>query len=123
MKIFFNALLYTFLYVIILTLIITILHYFNIINVTMLDIGKLITIAIAVIVGGFRVGKNSIKKGWLEGIKFALLVIVIFLILSLILNFNISLRTIIYYSIILISAMTGGMIGINRRKQQTTEES
>lgn len=120
---FIRAIGYIGIYILILTFILTILHYFNIINESILDISKLLIISISIIIGGYKVGKNSFKKGWLEGIKLALIIIFIFLILSWIFKFGFNWRTIIYYTIILISSMFGGMIGINKRKLNNNDNN
>jgi putative membrane protein (TIGR04086 family) len=107
--------------ILILTLFLTFFHYFNIINEKILEILKIITITASIFIGGYKIGKQSFKKGWLEGIKFALIMIVIFLILSWIFRLGIELKTIVYYFIILVSSMLGGMIGINKRKTDENE--
>ncbi len=115
MKNYFKAIAYTFLYLIVLILLLTMLHYFNIINDSLLDIGKLIAVFISLFIGGFKVSKQELKKGWLAGLKLSLMIIIIFFLLSLCFSFKIGLRTLIYYLIIITSAMMGSIIKINKK--------
>ena len=100
--------------ILILTLFLTFFHYFNIINEKIVEITKLIIPLIALFIGGYKVGKRSYKKGWLEGIKLGLFIVMIFIIFSLILRLGIDVRNILYYFILLVASMLGGMIGISR---------
>ena len=51
--------------ILVLTLIITIFSYFNIMNDKVTSIFKIIIPIISLFVGGFYIGKRSIKKGFL----------------------------------------------------------
>ena len=98
----------------ILTFIITLLNYINLINIKIVNIFSYITPFISFFIGGLLLGKTSINKGWLEGIKFGLVIIVlsfIFNYLAFDQGFNIS--NIILYTITIISSIIGSMIGIN----------
>lgn len=119
MKFYIKAIAYIFFYLIIFILLLTLLHYFNIINESLLEIGKLIAVFISLFIGGFKVGKRETKKGWLAGIKLSLIIIIIFLLLSLSFSFKISLRTLVYYLIIITSSMMGSIIGINKKKKDS----
>ena len=103
--------------VIIFNLIISILYYFNIIGSNIINYFKLIMIAISMLIGGIFIGINSNKKGWLEGIKIGVAIIIMFFIISYsAFDQGINIKTIIYYFILLSSSMLGSMIGINRKK-------
>ena len=59
------------------------------------------------------------KKGFLEGIKLGLIFIILMVLIKIILfnnSFNIS--TIIYYIILFITSIFGGMIGVNKKSNQ-----
>ena len=105
-----QALLYAFIIVLGLTLIITIFSYFNLFNDSTTKIFKLLSIVISVFVSGFIVGKNGLKKGYIEGSKLSVLVISILTIFTLIFK-NIKIYTMLYYVIIIISTVFGSMIG------------
>ncbi len=117
MKLYLKTILRVFVLILIFTFILTVFHYFNIINERFLDLFKMIISSITIIMGGYKIGKNSIKKGWLEGIKFGLIIISIFLVIVLIFKFDFSIKNLIYYLIILLSSVFGGMIGISKKPQ------
>ena len=112
-----KALLFTIIPILVLNIIITILYYFNLLGTTPISYIKLILVLISILIGGFYVGTKSTKKGWLEGIKIGLAtIILLFLISYLGFGYDINIKTIIYYFLIIISSMLGSMIGINKRK-------
>lgn len=98
----------------ILTFIITLLNYINLISIKIVTAFSYITPFISFFIGGLLLGKTSINKGWLEGIKFGLIIIIlsfVFNYLAFDQGFNIS--NIILYTITIISSIIGSMIGIN----------
>ena len=98
----------------ILTFIITLLNYINLISIKIVTAFSYITPFISFFIGGPLLGKTSINKGWLEGIKFGLIIIIlsfVFNYLAFDKGFNIS--NIILYTITIISSIIGSMIGIN----------
>lgn len=111
----------SFLYIIgsilILTFLITILNYFNLMNDKITSIFKIIIPIISLLIGGFYIGKRSIKKGFIEGLKLGL----IFSVLLIIFNYlafdnSFKIKYLLFYSILIISSILGSMIGINRKK-------
>lgn len=110
------GLLYTLSIIIILTFIITIFNYFNIINQGFLTILEIIIPCISFFIGGFEIGKRSKQKGWLEGIKFSLILLFILLILNLLFKNGFQFKNFIYYLILLTLSTTGSIIGINKNK-------
>lgn len=102
--------------ILVLTLIITILNYFGIIGKNIVAILKIIIPSLALFIGGFKTGKKSVKKGWLEG----LILSVIFIFLLILFNYlglgnKIELRNLLYYLIMIISCIFGSMLGINKK--------
>ena len=98
----------------ILTFIITLLNYINLISIKIVTAFSYITPFISFFIGGLLLGKTSINKGWLEGIKFGIIIIIlsfVFNYLAFDQGFNIS--NIILYTITIISSIIGSMIGIN----------
>ena len=113
----------SFLYIIgvtiVLTFIMTLLNYFNIITGSVLTITKIIITFIAIFIGGFIIGKKSKTKGWLEGIKLGIIILIILSIINfLILKVNFEFRIILYDIIILFSCTFGSIIGINLNHQK-----
>ncbi len=95
-------------------LLINTLNYLSIINYKTLQILKIILSLISIFIGGFIIGKNSVKKGWIEGLKFGILITIIFLLISLVLK-SLALDKIIYIILIIIVSIFGSVIGINKK--------
>lgn len=108
------ALGYTLGLIVVFTLIISILNYFDLITNTVFDILKLVVPIISTIVGGFIIGKNSDRNGYKSGIKFGLIYSGFAFLLNLIF-FKLSLGVFIFFAIMVLSSMFGSMIGINRK--------
>lgn len=103
----------------VLTFLITVLNYFNLISGKTLSIFKISILFLSMFIGGFIIGKKSQTKGWLEGLKLGL----ILLIVSILFNYlafdkGFQIKNIVYDIILLISCMFGSMIGINKSPQQ-----
>jgi len=108
---------YILLGLLVMTIITTILNYFNILNGNLLKIISVIIMGLSLLIGGFLTGSKANKKGYLEGIKFGLIMIVIILILNLLIFKNeFKLINILYYFGLLLLSTIGAMFGINRKK-------
>ena len=112
----------SFLYIIssilILTFILTVFNYFNIISDKIVSIFKIIIPIISLFIGGFYIGKKSNKSGYIQGLKLRL----IFSIFIIIFNFlafdsSFKLKYILFYIILMTTSILGSMIGINRKKE------
>ncbi len=110
-----KSLIYIFSIIIILTFLITIFNYIGIISGISFNILKLSIPIISLFIGGIIVGKNSEKKGWLNGIKIGITVIIFFLIIALLMKSKLTIKMVIYYLILLSVTIFGSMIGINRK--------
>lgn len=98
-------------------LIISILTYFNILNPIIIKILKIISILLSSLISGFYIGLKANKKGYLEGIKISLIIILFLTILNLFSkNINFTNFTWLYYLIILILEIISSSIGINKKK-------
>lgn len=98
----------------VLTFIMTFLNYINFLKFNLVNIFEIAILFITVFSGSFNMGKNSKKKGWLEGIKFGgifLLILIIFNYLGF--NIKFEIKNLLYYLILLVSSILGGMIGIS----------
>lgn len=116
LKIMGNNFLFSFLFLIISTFILSLFSYFNIINGKAITIIQLFICFIAIFMASFKQGKNSNKYGYLEGIKMGSIYLVLFIILNIIFCRLFQLKNYIYYLIIIILSAFGGMIGISRKK-------
>ena len=107
--------LYTIGVMIICTIIITLLNYFNIINGTLLNIIHYIIPIISVMVGSFMLGRSSSKKGYVEGLKYAGIWSIIFLIINIFTK-GLDWSSIIFFILLVFLSMLSSILGINRRK-------
>ena len=101
------------------TFVISLLNYFNVISDKVISIFKILIPILSLFIGGFYIGKNSNNKGYLEGLKLG----GIFSIFLIIFNFlafdnSFKLKYLLFYLILMISSILGSMIGINKRKKQ-----
>lgn len=109
---------FEFIILLILTLISTILYYFDITGTTSNNTIKIISFIIIFMTSGIYIGKNSDKKGWLEGLKISGINILIFIILSLLFRYDFNFMQFVYYLISSITVILGSMIGINFKKKK-----
>ncbi len=106
--------LYMLIFFIILTLIVTILNYFNIFNYKAMNIIKIIVPILSFCFGGFTIGKASNKNGWLEGLKQSSFVSLILAIITLLVK-AFKLEYFIYLIILIVAGTFGSMLGINKK--------
>ena len=97
--------LYTLIFICISLIISTALYYFNIINNGFYKTLKIIITLLAIFINSYILGKQSTQKGYLEGLKFSLLLISIFFILTLITKEPLKLRLLLYYIIVVITSI------------------
>ena len=64
---------------------------------------------------GFKNGKVSKSKGYLAGLKMGLGFVMILVIFNLIFIRSFKVSLLIYYLLLLMSSVLGGMFGINRK--------
>ena len=100
------------------TLIITTLYYFNLISDKTLCIFEIIIPILSIFYGGLRIGKNSNKKGYLEGLKLGIITSILFVIFNFLAFSNsFKFKYLLFYTILNISSILGSMIGINKEKK------
>ncbi len=107
---------YSLIYLIIISLILSIIYYFTKINYKTISNIILFMILIWFFFLGFKNGKKSKSKGYLAGLKIALIFISILLLFNLIFLRIFKLSLIFYYLLLILSSILGGMLGINRKK-------
>lgn len=108
-------LIYTIILIIILIGILTIFYYYDLINTSTYNVLKLIILLISIFLNSFILGKNVKEKGYLEGIKFGLIIIILLLIPTIIMK-QLKIKLIIYYSMIISTSILGSIMGINKKK-------
>lgn len=96
-----------------------IFSYFDLLSNNVYKIILIFTSIISIAVGAFMLGKGANKKGYLEGIKFGLITTLLFFIISfLAFDQKITISSLIYYLILIITSSIGAMLGINKRTNQ-----
>ena len=109
-----------FLYFIVSLLIILILtstlNYLDVIGYKTVYIISFIVLIIASLFSGYYLAKHKKKKGYLIGALMGTINIFFLIILSLIFS-KISLISLLYYFILMLSSITGGIFGINHKKR------
>lgn len=108
-----KSLLWCFGILIISSIIITIFNYFNVINGIVLKIIFLIIPIISIFIGSYRLGKLSNEKGYIEGIKYGLIWVILFAVICLICKVF-DWTSIIYYFILLLILF---IVSINKEKE------
>ena len=98
--------------ILILTFLFTFFNYFDIISGI-----KIIIPLFSLALGGFTLGYGAIKNGWLEGIKIGLIITFIIFIFNIIFT-NITLKDLLFYASLIMSAVMGSMLGINVKKEE-----
>lgn len=97
------------------TLFLTLLNYFSLFSTKVISVLKLILPISAIFVSSYRLGKQSEKKGYIEGLKLGIIIILIFFVLILLLD-KFTLKSLLYYLILILTSILSSMIGINRKK-------
>ena len=110
-------------FIIILNFIISILSYFNILNNKLIDLFIVIIPIIGVVLGGINIGRQSVCKGWLSGLKIGLLYLCISVLLKLLLSNSFKLYYLFYSLILVLSSVIGGMLGISMKKNDISPTS
>lgn len=96
-----------------LTFLKTLFEHFNITNYKINNIINIIVPILSFAFGGYKIGKKSEKKGWLEGLKLSLFIIVLMSLATVFID-KFKIEYLIYLVILTISGMFGGMLGINK---------
>ena len=104
---------YMIIFFIALTIIKTSFEHFNITNYKINNIINIIIPILSFAFGGYKIGKISEKKGWLEGLKLSLFIIVLMSLATIFIG-KFKTEYLIYLIILTISGMFGGMFGINK---------
>ena len=115
LKLYIKNLLIPFILIIIGNLVITLLSYFNLINFGLVSIFQMILMSMVFLIGGYSMALKGPKKGYIDGLYFSLITIVILFIFNLIFIHNLSFKNIYYYIILMVSSMIGGMISNIKR--------
>lgn len=96
-------------------IILTIFNYFNILNGTILKVLELFIPLISIFIGSYKLGETSNQKGYIEGLKYSGIWVIIFLIFNIITK-NITLIGILYLILMILIGVFASILGINKRR-------
>ena len=97
------------------SIIINILYYFDIVGNNVVKYLKMFLSITIFFISGFYIGRNSVSKGYINGIKLSIIMVILFIILGFIFN-NIKVLRIVYYLIMTTCITFGAMIGISKNE-------
>lgn len=106
----------TILSILISILLITTLYYFNIISPTIYNILKIIVLLLSIFINSFLLGKKAQNKGYLEGLKIIIPIIIIFSLIT-VFSKSFTLKVLLYYLILIMTSSFGSMVGISTKKE------
>ena len=109
MKKIFKIYLRTLMELILVTLILTLFSYFNIINNSIYNYLELIAIVLTIYFNSRQIKNKKDETIPLDNLKFGLGIVLFFFLLNIVLGNGINLRTIIYFLIIIIISILGNM--------------
>lgn len=114
-----KSLLISIISILVFTFIITLFNYIGIFSLNLVNIFSYIIPFFSFFIGGFLLGKKSVNKGWLEGLKLGLIsLFILFIFNFLAFNEGYTISNIIFYAIVLVATILGSMVGISKKKDQ-----
>ena len=96
------------------SIIINIFYYYDIVSNNLIKYLKMFLSITSLFIGGIYIGKHTLNKGYINGLKLSLIIVIITLLLSIIFS-NLKVSRIIYFIIITICITFGSMIGISKK--------
>ena len=98
------------------SVLINILYYFDIVSNNIVKYLKMFLSITIYFISGLYIGRNSVSKGYINGLKLSLIMVILFIILGLIFN-NLKVLRIVYYLIMITCITFGAMIGISKKER------
>jgi putative membrane protein (TIGR04086 family) len=96
-------------------LIISLVSYFEILNSKTIGIINYIVILIMFFILGFKASNLEGRKGYLNGFLVSLVLVILFMLITLIID-KINFSKLVYYLTLIASSVTGGIIGVGKKK-------
>lgn len=101
--------------IILFTTLLTALYYYDFISHTLFTFFQLFGFLFILFLNSYLLGRGSSKKGYLVGIKYGMIIISSFFIVTLIYS-KFQWKLLFYYAIILLTTVSGSIFGINKKK-------
>lgn len=99
------------------TLLLTIIHYFNWLKPEIIGIIKFLIPIISIFIASFWLGRECEKKGYLEGLKLGVVIVFVFWVIVFLLD-KVSMNSFVYYLILILTSILSSMVGINRKSKR-----
>ena len=103
--------------VIIFLFILTLLYHFNYLDDRHYSFYKLCILLGSIFINSVLIGRKTLKKGYLEGIKYGFLILILFLVPCIYFS-KFRLSVIIFYGLIIMTSVIGSIIGISTKKKR-----
>lgn len=83
----------------------------NILSLKIIEILTILVPAVMLLILGFKIGKRTRKKGFIEGILYGIIILILTFLLSILFDNTMEIKNVLYYLIIIASSMLGSMFG------------
>lgn len=104
---------------VVLTFLLTVFNYFDIINGGLFTFFMIFNFVFSVFLGSILFGRNFLSNGWFEGLKYGFIFLCIISVFDyFLLSFHFNFKFLVFSIIILFSSVLGGMVGINFKKKK-----
>ena len=100
--------------ILILTFLLTIFSFFNIMGEKVISIFKIIIPLLSLLIGGFYIGKKSNKQIVIEGLKFGIIFSILLVLFNLILSNPFKTKYILFYLILIGTSIMGTIVGTSK---------
>ena len=114
-KIFLKSILIIIIGLFISSIIINTLYYFDIVSNNVIKYLKMFLGISIFFISGLYIGKKSTFKGYINGLKLSMIIVILFILLGIIFK-NINVLRIVYYLITTTCITFGAMIGISKKE-------
>ena len=104
-------------FILILVFFLNILNYFDVLSNSIYKGFLVLFSMFSVVVGSYILGTKTDNKGYLNGLVYGLVIVILFIIISLFDGHDLNLSSFIYYLIIVITSTIGGSVGINKKPE------
>jgi putative membrane protein (TIGR04086 family) len=113
----FTGLVYAFVFMGICTLVLSLMLWLSNFQEHSLSTAAFVIHAVAVLAGGFTAGRNTLRKGWLNGGSVGLVYTLIIMLVGFLgFDAGLNLQSLLLLAICLAAGAIGGMLGVNMRR-------
>ena len=97
------------------TIVLSIFSYNNIIKEDFVSVIQLFILFSTIFIISYNLGKTKQKDGYLEGIKFGGIIVILFLILNILFVKDLNISKLIYYILMVVLSIIGSILVINKK--------